>query len=89
MGESEVRYTHAGDVDIAWSVTGSGSTDIVYVPGFISHLDLARELPVFDAVIGRLGRLGRVLTFDKRGTGLSAAILDLAAFPSVPMTSAW
>ena len=71
VDESEVRYTHAGDVDIAWTVTGSGPTDIVYVPGFISHLDLARELPVFDAVIGRLGRLGRVLTFDKRGTGLS------------------
>ena len=44
VGESEVRYTHAGDVDIAWTVTGSGPTDIVYVPGFISHLDLAREL---------------------------------------------
>ena len=79
MGESEVRYTHAGDVDIAWTVTGSGPTDIVYVPGFISHLDLARELPVFDAVIGRLGRLGRVLAFDKRGTGLSGRDLGFGS----------
>ena len=79
VGESEVRYTHAGDVDIAWTVTGSGPTDIVYVPGFISHLDLARELPVYDALIGRLGRLGRVLTFDKRGTGLSGRDLGFGS----------
>ena len=79
VGESEVRYTHAGDVDIAWSVMGNGPIDILYVPGFISHLDLARELPVFDAVIGRLGRLGRVLTFDKRGTGLSGRDLGFGS----------
>ena len=79
VGESEVRYTHAGDVDIAWTMTGGGPTDIVYVPGFISHLDLARELPVYDVLIGRLGRLGRVLTFDKRGTGLSGRDLGFGS----------
>jgi len=79
VGESEVRYTHAGDVDIAWSVMGNGPIDVLYVPGFISHLDLARELPVFDALIGRLGRLGRVLTFDKRGTGLSGRDLGFGS----------
>ncbi len=66
-----VRYARDGDVDLAWTVTGAGPADIVYVPGFVSHLDLARELPAMGAVLGRLDRIGRVLAFDKRGTGLS------------------
>jgi len=71
VADSQVHYTRGGDVDIAWRQTGSGPIDIVFVPGFISHLDLARELPVYDAIMSRLERLGRVLSFDKRGTGLS------------------
>jgi class 3 adenylate cyclase len=66
-----VSYVRSGDVDVAWTITGDGPVDIVYVPGFISHLDLARELSAYGALIGRLERFGRVLTFDKRGTGLS------------------
>ena len=85
---SEIRYTHAGDVDIAWTVTGSGPADIVYVPGFISHLDLARELPVFDAVIGRPGRLGGRWRSTSVEEAYQAAILDLAALPSGRTTSA-
>jgi hypothetical protein len=41
-----VQYARSGDVEIAWTVDGEGPLDIVYVAGFISHLDLARELPV-------------------------------------------
>jgi len=79
VDEPAIRYTQAGDVDIAWTMFGCGQTNIVYVPGFISQLDLARELPVFDALIGRLGRLGQVLTFDKRGTGLSGRNLGFGS----------
>jgi class 3 adenylate cyclase len=75
----EVRYTRGGDVEIAWTVTGQGPIDIVYVAGFISHLDLARELPAFGAFLGRLDRMGRVLSFDKRGTGLSGRDLGFGS----------
>jgi len=74
-----VRFTRGNDVDIAWSVTGQGEIDIVYVAGFISHLDLARELSVFDSLLGRLDRIGRVLAFDKRGTGLSGRDLGFGS----------
>ncbi len=75
----EVRYAHSGDVDVAWTVTGDGPIDIVYVAGFISHLDLARELPVYGTLLGRLDRIGRVLAFDKRGTGLSGRDLGFGS----------
>jgi class 3 adenylate cyclase len=76
---SAIRYTRSGTLDIAWTITGQGPIDIVVVPGFISHLDLARELPVYGTVLGRLDRLGRVLTFDKRGTGLSGRDLGFGS----------
>jgi len=76
---SPIRYARSGSLDIAWTMTGQGPIDIVVVPGFISHLDLARELPVYGAVLGRLDRLGRVLTFDKRGTGLSGRDLGFGS----------
>jgi len=76
---SGIRYTRSGSLDIAWTVSGQGPIDIVFVPGFISHLDLARELPVYGTVLGRLDRIGRVLTFDKRGTGLSGRDLGFGS----------
>lgn len=79
MTAGEVQYARSSGVDIAWSVTGEGSHDIVFVPGFISQLDMCRELPMFSAVLGRLERVGRVLTFDKRGTGLSGRDLGFGS----------
>jgi pimeloyl-ACP methyl ester carboxylesterase len=79
VDRSEIRYTRGGDVDLAWTVAGQGDINIVYVAGFISHLDLARELPVFDVLLGRLDRVGRVLAFDKRGTGPSGRDLGFGS----------
>jgi class 3 adenylate cyclase/pimeloyl-ACP methyl ester carboxylesterase len=79
MPSAEIQYAKSGDIDIAWSLTGSGPVDIVFVPGFISQLDLMRELPMFAAIMGRLERIGRVVTFDKRGTGLSGRDLGFGS----------
>jgi class 3 adenylate cyclase/pimeloyl-ACP methyl ester carboxylesterase len=67
----EVRYTQSGDLSIAYFVHGDGPIDIVYVPGFISNADLIWEVPFYRHMIERLAAFGRVITFDKRGTGLS------------------
>ena len=67
----ETRYTKSGDVNIAYQVTGSGARDIVLVPGFVSHLDADWDEPRSAHLLARLGRLGRLIRFDKRGTGLS------------------
>jgi class 3 adenylate cyclase/alpha-beta hydrolase superfamily lysophospholipase len=68
----ETRFTRAGEVDIAYQVVGSGAQlDLVFVPGWVSHLEVMWELPEFARFLDRLAAMGRLILFDKRGTGLS------------------
>jgi class 3 adenylate cyclase/pimeloyl-ACP methyl ester carboxylesterase len=67
----ETQYAQSGDLSIAYQVFGEGPRDIVFVPGFISHCDLSWETPLLRGIATRLGSIGRTITFDKRGTGLS------------------
>ena len=53
---------------------GGGPLDLVFVPGWVSHVEEAWEYPSFAAFLRRLGTFARVITFDKRGTGLSDAV---------------
>lgn len=71
MDVPETRYAQSGELSIAYQVFGEGDFDVVFVPGFISHADLAWELPLLRNVYTRLASFARVITFDKRGTGLS------------------
>jgi len=71
----ETRYVERPDgVAIAYQVIGEGPRDLVWVPGFISHLDLAWTEPHFVAMLRRLAAMGRVVLYDKPGTGLSDPI---------------
>ena len=67
----KTRYAQSGDLSIAYQVVGDGPRDIVYVPGWVSNLDYAWTLPRLAHVFERLGAFGRLILFDKRGTGLS------------------
>jgi class 3 adenylate cyclase len=67
----ETRYAQSGDVSIAYQVVGEGEHDIVFVPGYISNVELAWELPGWARMYELLADLGRLIVFDKRGTGLS------------------
>jgi class 3 adenylate cyclase len=73
----ETKYAKSGEVHIAYQQFGSGSVDVVFVPGWASHLDLAWEGAAPARFLERLGRIARVLWFDKRGTGLSDRVGDL------------
>ncbi len=64
-------------MNIAYELTGNGPIDIVLVPGFVSHLELDWDDPRSAAFLQRLGRMGRLIRFDKRGTGLSDRPPDL------------
>ena len=66
----ETRYAHAGGVTIAYQQFGEG-IPLVWVPGFISHVELNWEAPFFARAYERSARFARLVTFDKRGTGLS------------------
>jgi pimeloyl-ACP methyl ester carboxylesterase len=71
MGPPDTRYARSGDVNIAYQVVGEGPPDLVYVPGWISNVDLNWEEPGYARFLGRLASFARLIVFDKRGTGLS------------------
>lgn len=73
VGEApEIQYAKATDgIHVAYQVFGDGSTDLVIVPGWVSHLELIWEQDEAAAFLNRLGEFCRVVLFDKRGTGLS------------------
>jgi pimeloyl-ACP methyl ester carboxylesterase len=66
-----IRYAHNGDVSIAYTVAGEGSVDVLFIGGFVSHLEIGVDLPLAQRFWERLGSFARVIAFDKRGMGLS------------------
>jgi pimeloyl-ACP methyl ester carboxylesterase len=71
MEHSDVQYTKSGDVNIAYQVTGDGPFDLVFVPGYVSHVELAWRMPGFAPFLEKLSSFSRLIRFDKRGTGMS------------------
>ncbi|MBA2361667.1 MAG: adenylate/guanylate cyclase domain-containing protein [Actinobacteria bacterium] len=69
--QPETRYAKSGDVNIAYQVVGAGPLDLVYVPGWISNVELMWEEPAHALLLRRLASFSRLILFDKRGTGLS------------------
>ncbi|MGH2490435.1 MAG: adenylate/guanylate cyclase domain-containing protein [Candidatus Limnocylindria bacterium] len=67
----ETRYARSGDVSIAFHVFGGGPFDLVFVPGWVSNIELMWENPLLASSLERLAAFARVITLDKRGTGLS------------------
>ncbi len=65
------HYAESDGIHIAYQVVGEGSRDILFVPGLMSHLELAWEDSSTVAFNQRLAALGRLILFDKRDTGLS------------------
>jgi len=66
----ETRYARSGDLSIAYQVVGEGP-DVLFIPGFVSNVELMWEVPFLAHYLERLSRMGRLVFFDKRGTGLS------------------
>jgi class 3 adenylate cyclase len=67
----ETRYAKSGDVHIAYQVIGDGPVDLVFVAGWITHVELGWDDPGEAAFRRRLASFARLIVFDKRGTGLS------------------
>jgi pimeloyl-ACP methyl ester carboxylesterase/DNA-binding winged helix-turn-helix (wHTH) protein len=75
--DAPIGYARSGGLNIAYQVTGGGDRDIVLVPGFVSHLLIDWDDPRHAHFLDRLGGMGRLIRFDKRGTGLSDRPGDL------------
>src|SRR6184192_124928 len=72
----KTQYTRSGNVHIAYQVVGEGPLDLVFVPGWVSHVELAWEEPTLASFLERLASFSRLIVFDKRGTGLSDRVPD-------------
>src|SRR4051812_15793198 len=68
---AEVRYTTGSDTSIAYTTIGDGPVDLVFIGGFVSHIEIITEFSHARRFWGRLGRSFRIILFDKRGMGLS------------------
>jgi pimeloyl-ACP methyl ester carboxylesterase/DNA-binding winged helix-turn-helix (wHTH) protein len=67
----QTMYARSGDVNIAYQVIGDAPLDLVFVMGWVSHLEYFWREPSFARFLLRLASFARLILFDKRGTGLS------------------
>jgi len=68
------RYALSGDANIAYQIIGDGPIDLIMVPGVVSHVEFFHEFAGYTTFLRHLSRFARVITFDKRGQGLSDRI---------------
>src|ERR687883_306013 len=71
MQPPRTQYAKSGDLRVAYQVVGDGPFDIAFVPGFVSHVELLWEEPHCARFLERLGSIGRLILFDRRGLGMS------------------
>ena len=71
MARPQTQYAKSGSVNVAYQVVGDGPIDLVLVPGFVSHVEVAWEQPRLAHLLSRLASFSRLIIFDKRGTGMS------------------
>lgn len=65
------RYARSGDLNIAYQVVGSGPPDLIYVPGWVTNVEVMWEDPNLAGFLRKLSSFSKLVIFDKRGIGLS------------------
>jgi class 3 adenylate cyclase len=71
MAPPQIRYARNGDVHIAYCIFGDGPIDLLYVPISFSVTEYLWEHPALGRFLARLGSFARVITFDRRESGMS------------------
>lgn len=85
MDPPETKYARAGDVHVAYQVVGDGPPDLVLVSTWFSHLEARWDVPGFAHYLRRLAAFSRLISFDKRGIGLS----DPVPLDRLPLLEEW
>jgi len=75
--QPRTQYARSGDVSIAYQVLGEGPFDLVFVPGWVSNMDINWQHPLSTSFFRRLATFCRLILFDKRGTGLSDPVVGV------------
>ena len=71
------RYAQSGDVHVAYHVVGEGDVDLVMINGWTLPMQSLFSLPEPRQYVNALSKIGRLILFDKRGTGLSDRVKEL------------
>jgi class 3 adenylate cyclase len=85
MQVGATRYTTVGEAQVAYQVTGEGSRDLVVVSGTVSNIEMQWEYPPMARMLSRLASFSRLITFDRRGQGIS----DPLRFEVLPTWEHW
>ena len=76
--QPKTEYAKSEDVHVAYQVLGDGPLQLVFAPGFVSHVEHFWEDPALARFLRRLASFSTLAFFDKRGTGLSDRVSDVA-----------
>ena len=80
--ETKTRYARNKEGQyVAYQVFGEGALDIVFIPDWVTNLEVMWDEPTLARFLTRLAAIGRVICFDKRGTGVSDPV-PLGAIPT-------
>ena len=74
------RYVKSDDVHIAYQVVGEGSLDLMFVPGFVSHIEAVWQSPAASAVLRRLASFCRLIRPGRNRSVLLAPVSTIAGF---------
>lgn len=85
MVAPETRYTTSGDVHLAYQVVGEGPLDIVFLSSWDMAIDFHWDDPRQVEFFEHLASFGRLILFDKRGTGAS----DSVSLDRMPTLESW
>lgn len=67
----ETRYANTANGFIAYQVFGQEGPDLVFITNWITNVEVIWDEPSARRYLERLGMMGRVIMFDKRGNGVS------------------
>ena len=76
IARPETKYARSGETHIAYQVFGEGDLDLVLVPGFFTHVELIWGHEPAARFLEGLASFARVISFDRRGSGLSDPTAD-------------
>jgi class 3 adenylate cyclase len=75
MKMPETHYAKGCDGFVAYQVIGNGPPDLVFIPDWVTNLEVMWEEPSLARFLRRLSSFSRLICFDKRGCGVSDPVL--------------
>jgi class 3 adenylate cyclase len=71
MERPETRFAWNREISLAYQVLGTGDVDLLYLPGYISNVELNWEHPTMSRFLRGLAGSRRLIVTDPRGLGCS------------------